>query len=413
MKKEMYMARRLRLSSDGTSSTSTILNIALAGMTIAVVIMFLSIAIVTGFRSEITSKIYSLGPHVKVSLQPDYTTHRPRPIDFNSYSSIIGAGNEVLCVEPIIEKEALIKTDNDYKGIGIRGLSASADTSFMAQHLIEGHMPSLSDSITTEIAISRHVAAQLQLGIGDRVFAYFIDDNVKVRRLTVSGIFNTDFDDFDNATAIGNIAMLRQVNGWADSECSYIAATLLHPENSTPTAYDIYSQLVHQGIADKSSDTFRVADIYNENITYFAWLDLLDANIVIILILMAFVAGFTIVAGMLIIILDKISTIGILKTLGVGNSSVRITFIFLAEKLIVRALIIGNAISIALALLQKHFHIVHLDPESYYMSFVPIELNWWYISALNLGVIVFAMLALVIPSYIISRLEPSQSMRYE
>ena len=207
--------------------------------------------------------------------------------------------------------------------------------------------------------------------------------------------------------------MLRQVNGWADSECSYIAATLLHPENSTPTAYDIYSQLVHQGIADKSSDTFQVADIYNENITYFAWLDLLDANIVIILILMAFVAGFTIVAGMLIIILDKISTIGILKTLGVGNSSVRITFIFLAEKLIVRALIIGNAISIALALLQKHFHIVHLDPESYYMSFVPIELNWWYISALNLGVIVFAMLALVIPSYIISRLEPSQSMRYE
>lgn len=419
MQFEIFIARRLKLGgSDDNRSAAPNLTIAVVGMVLAIVVMILSITIVCGFKSEISTKIYNLDSHIKV-------TNSAVTVSGSNYSTVdsrdvapLLAGSplahKLQSVSLIAEKPAILKTSDDFKGIVYRGVDSCFSWHYFEQCLTDGRVPAIADSAAAgEVIISQKVASQLRLAVGDRILTYFIDDRVRVRRSSVVGIFSTDFDEFDNAYILGNIAAIQGVNGWDKHTGTYVGIDTRNLEQIQECSYDIYRLLSKAAVEKDSPILYSVTDTRHNNVAYFSWLSLLDMNVIIIIVLMTLVSAFTLIAGLLMIVLERINMIGILKTLGATNGSTRRIFIYLTQKLIFKSLIYGNALGISFALLQQHFHFLKLDAESYYIPYVPIEINWLYILALNIGVIVVSYITLLAPSMIISSIEPSKSVRFE
>ena len=417
MRNEWFIARRLRLSA-GEQQGSPSLNVALAGMVLAIVVMILSVAIVMGFKGEIANKIYARDPHMKVwnavvGLDDNYSTVNGREVmsDILEDSVFKPLVNSMAL---IADKPAILKTDSDFMGIQYKGVSQGYDWQYIEQHLVDGRVPNMSDTANiAEIVVSRTVAQQLRLHVGEKVPTYFIDEKVKVRNPLIVGIFNTDFDSFDKAFVVGNIALIQQVNGWNADTGNYVGVNLKRVDNIENDAYTLYSLLARATYDHASNTLFTVNHTKHNNLAFFSWLGMLDMNVAVILALMMVVAGFTLISALLMIVLERIKMIGLLKALGANNGSIRRIFIFLTAKLILKALLLGNIIGIALALLQKHFHIVRLDPDAYYMSYVPIDLSITAILLLNVGIIVISYLTLLGPSHIVSTIKPTATMRFE
>lgn len=407
----LYIARKLKLSNNNRSNA--ILNIAKYGIALAIIIMILSLSIINGFKNEIEGKIYHLNSHIRVELSPDYHNHTTRPLDYTFIKDELSEFKFISSKYKVIEKQSLLKTNNNYKALNFRGYDSDKDTTLLSRALISGRMPSFKTDTNNEIIISKRVKEELGVELNESVFSYFVNDKVKVRKLKVVGIYKTDFQDFDNNIVIGNISMLQALNGWCQTECSYIGIDTYTPKKAKDDSFLIYDALLKNIINNKCQDTFLIYNIQDEYNTYFAWLDLLDTNFLIILILMSFVSGFTLIAGMLIIIFDRIYTIGILKSIGASNTSIRKIFILLTQKLIFNAMIIGNITAIALCLIQDRFHILELNPDLYYMSFVPININIPEIIILNIIVLFFSMITLIFPSYIISKLTPNKILAFD
>lgn len=416
MNYELLIARRLKLTRDGRASSPS-LTIATTGIVLAIVVMILSVAIVMGFKGEIASKIYNLDAHLRiingqVGLDDNYATVRADEV-----LGTIAQDEELMshissmCI--VADKSAILKTDSDFVGLMLRGVDDGYDWSYIKQHLDEGRVPVIADSALTEAVISRLTANALGLHAGDKVATYFIDDKVRVRNMHIVGIYNTDLDAFDKVYMLGNIALVQQLNGWDGKRGNSAEVNLRNVDDIDPIAYKVNALLVQSTIEHEGNTVHVVTTTHGNNGSYFAWLDMLDMNVWIILILMMIVAAFTLVSALLMIVLERIGMIGMLKALGSTNRSIRTIFIALTHKLIFKAMLIGNIIGIGLALLQKYGHIVRLDPASYYMSYVPIELNIWALIALNVGILVISALTLIAPSYIISTIRPASTMRWE
>ena len=249
--------------------------------------------------------------------------------------------------------------------------------------------------------------------MGDRVFTYFIDNKVKVRRSVIVGIYSSDFDNFDKYNIVGNIAALQSVNGWSDNMGNYVGVNMTSTDELGKASYAVYGTLAAATYSRGYNTLHRVTEVKQSNQAYFTWLDMLDMNVVIIIVLMVIVSGFTLISAMLMIVLERIRTIGLLKALGAGNGYVRRIFIYLTLKLIVRAIVLGNIIGIGLALLQQHLHIVKLNPDAYNMPYVPIEISIPALLLLNVGIVVVAYLTLLAPSHIISTIKPASTMKFE
>ncbi|MEG0252599.1 MAG: ABC transporter permease [Muribaculaceae bacterium] len=291
MKFELFIARKLKLGADENNITSStpILNIAVLGIVLAIVIMILSITIVCGFKNEIANKIYDLDSHIKISNS-----------SFSQSTNNTKVNKDVLCkelcdslsfiksLELIAEKPAIIKTDKDFKGIVFRGVDKNYDWNYINKSIIEGRVPNNSDDAPiSEIVLSQSIAKQLNLKIGDKILTYFIDEKVKVRNSKIVGIFNTDFEDFDNAFILGNIKIVQQINGWLPNEGSYVGIKCKDFKNIEDNAYTISSTLIKLNYKEQNNAIiYDVTNTKETNISYFAWLDLLDMNVVIILILM-------------------------------------------------------------------------------------------------------------------------------
>lgn len=418
MRFELFIARRLKLGGSDDRSAAPNLTIAVIGMVLAIVVMILSITIVCGFKSEVKNKIYNLDSHIKVTNSAvlvngsNYST-----VDANDVVPLIRdnaiAGN-LAAISLIAEKPAILKTADDFKGIVYRGVDSCFDWHFYEQSLAAGRVPAVCDSANAgEVIVSQKVASQLRLNVGDKVLTYFIDERVRVRRSLIVGIFATDFDEFDDMFILGNIAALQSVNGWEPNVGTYVGINTHRIDEVQDEAYDIYKLLMNDAMEKESPILYSVSDTTRNNVSYFSWLDLLDMNVVIIIILMTVVSAFTLIAGLLMIVLERINMIGILKTIGATNGAVRRIFIYLTQKLIFKSLFYGNVLGLGLALLQQHFHFLKLDAESYYISFVPVEINWLYIVALNVGVIVVSYLTLLAPSMIVTSIKPSKSVKFE
>ena len=234
-----------------------------------------------------------------------------------------------------------------------------------------------------------------------------------MRRVIVTGIFNTDFDDFDSNYLLGSLTLLQGVNGWSENTGNYVGINVKDTAQIPALSYLLFSKLAASAYNTDNRTVYNVTNTTQTNASFFSWLSLLDMNVIIIICLMAIVSGFTLISVLLMIVLERIKLIGLLKTLGADGSMIRRIFILLTQKLILRSLIIGNVLGIGLALVQKYFHIIRLNPEAYYMPYVPIQIDWLTIALLNVCVFVAAYLTLLGPSHIISSIKPSTTLRYE
>ena len=417
MNHELYIARRMTLNGEQQKGSPS-LTVALVGIVLAVVVMILSIAIVMGFKGEISGKILHLDAHLRVTnaalgIDDNYATVNGREVR----EAIATDDNFAALIESIsliADKSAILKTDEDFMGIIMRGVDEGYDWRYLNSRMIEGTAPAMGDTVSTnEIAIGKTVANRLQLHAGDKVMTYFIDDKIKVRNLTIAGVFETDLDAFDAAYIVGNISTVQGVNGWNGDTGTQVAINMKNTGDLDTDAYNLYTLLAENTVQRESKNLFFVSTTQQNNLPFFAWLQMLDMNVVIILALMMIVAAFTLISAMLMIVLERIRVIGNFKALGATNGSIRRIFIYLTGKLILKALIIGNIIGIGLCLLQKYCHIVRLDPSAYYMPFVPIQLSIPALVLLNVGILVVSYLTLLGASHIISTIKPTATMRFE
>ena len=394
------------------------LTVALVGIVLAVVVMILSIAIVMGFKGEISGKIMHLDAHLRVTnaalgIDENYATVNGREVreavlNDSAFAPLVES------ISLVADKSAILKTDEDFMGIILRGVDNGYDWRYLESKMVEGHIPAVSDTAAdNQIIISKSVADRLKLHAGDKIFTYFIDSNIKVRNLTIAGVFETDLEAFDNAYIMGGIGIVQGVNGWHGDIGTQVAINLKNTDDLESDSYYLYSLLAENTVQHESKNLFFVTSTHQNNLPFFAWLQMLDMNVVIILTLMMIVAAFTLISAMLMIVLERIRVIGNFKAMGATNGSIRRIFIYLTGKLIIKALVIGNIIGIALCLLQKYCHIVRLDPTAYYMPYVPITLSLPALLMLNLGIILVSYLTLLGASHIISTIKPTSTMRFE
>lgn len=417
MKTEIFIARRLKLGNGGKRGSPS-LNVATAGVVLAIVIMILSVVIVMGFKKEITNKIYSLNPHIKVTnaalgLDENFSTVNAHEV-FNGILADSAFSCKIGSMGLVAEKSAILKTNDDFQGVVYKGVDAGFDWSYLKSKIVEGRLPAINDTADNrEIAISKYLADRLNLHVTDKIFTYFFDNQVKVRRSIVVGIYSTDFDTFDKGYIMGNISLLQGVNGWRATAGNYVGIDMAKVDDLNGDAYRAFCDLALASYDRGYSTLYRVTEIRQTNSAYFTWLSMLDMNVAIILVLMFIVSSFTLISALLMIVLERIKMIGILKSMGANNRSIRQVFVFLTSKLILKSILIGNIIGIGLALIQQHFHLISLNAEAYYMSYVPIEVNASVLLILNLGLLIISYLTLIAPSHIVSTIKPSSTMKFE
>lgn len=414
MRFELFFIKKLHLYRTGKSAESSAftLKIATFGISLAIIIMIASIAIVSGFKSTIINKISQLEPHIELRTG-EYQTTNASADSISLSPELIQAINsqtgDIKSASLVAESPCIVKTKDDFNGMVLKGVTEKFDSTFLSGCITEGTYNVSGNNII----ISKHIADKIKIAIGNKISVFFIKDGkIKQRRLTVAGIYNTDFEDFDKAIIIGDIKIVQSVNSWNNDTGTSIDIFCNDINEAGTVRENIASSLLKSLYAQNSDKVYQLSTIRENNSTYFAWLDLLDTNIVVILILMTIVSCFSLIAGLLIVVLNRINMIGILKSLGADNRCIRTIFIYLAEKIILRAMVIGNAAGLLLIMLQKHFHIIGLDASTYYMSYVPVEINIWLL-VLNIGILIVSTAALIGPSYIIASITPAKTIKFE
>ena len=410
----LYIAKRLFFRSDNSKRVSRpAIQIATAGVAIGVTVMIISVCIVMGFHTEIREKIFGLGSHIQVVNYESGANSESLPIVIDSaviqrLSSVEGVRH----VQRFCQKTGMLKTDDAFRGVAFRGVGQEYDTAFLANHLTDGTLPDFSDSISSEgIVISSNLAKQMKLKVGDRVYAYFFEKNVRARRFYVKGVYCTNLSDLDNRLIFADIYTVHQLCGWNDDEYSGVEILLTDFSELDDVSARIVDSVNHtQDIYGHYYTSPTIKEIYP---SMFSWLDLLDTDVWVILVLMICVAGFTMISGLLIIILERTNFIGVMKALGSTNALLRHTFLYFAGLIILRGLIIGNIIAFFLIIIQNTTGVIRLDPQNYYMDRVPLLVNWSYIFLINVCTLIVSVLALIIPSLLISNIRPAKSIRFE
>lgn len=420
MNLELYIARRLRFRRDSRHGVSPSIPIAVTGVALSVIVMMVAISVVLGFKREIRDKVMGFDSQIVITAAQetydpsDYQPLVPVVLTDTLRQILHAALPDDAQISLTCTRPAMLKTDDDFLGIVLKGIGAGSDVSFIESNIIAGNMPDLSDQDINNAVISGSMARSLGLAVGDKVHCYFfIDDNVRARNLTVAAIYESHFGEYDALYAFCGIGMMQRLLGLSPDEGSAIEITGIPASDiasATASAYEVLGQAYHEGITDR---WYTADNVLHTGALYFNWLELLDTNVIVILILMALVSGFTLVSSLFIIILERVRMIGLLKALGATGSTIRRIFIYLAERLVLLGMLIGNVVAVTLLILQSRFHLIPLDPEAYYLNFVPIEMNWWYIILLNIGVIGISALMLLLPSHIIAKISPAQTMRYE
>lgn len=411
MNLELFIARRL-LKGDRKGSVSVpIVRIALAGIALGVCVMLLSIFIITGFKNEITNKLSGFSAHLNVTAYENNDSYNGSEITVSD--SIIDALRQlpgVRQVYPYITKPAILKSNHEIHGVILKGVDTTYQAGFYRQHLQSGELPTLATSRPSdEILISASVAALLNVKTGDPLTAHFVQDPPRARVFKVKGIYDTGFKEYDDMLVICDIRHLQRLNGWEAGEISGLALELDDIKNTATLEIQVDDVLP----LNEDGDFYRVTPLRETAPQVFDWLNLLNMNVWIILILIITVAGFNMVSGLLILILDKTSFIGILKALGYKNANLKKLFLYIAVGLIGRGMLVGNILAFLLGGLQYFFHIIRLDPSTYYMDIVPIHFDIWYILLLNIGVLLISIFMLIVPTMLISRIRPIKAIRFE
>ena len=390
------------------------IHIATAGVAIGLAVMILTVSVVLGFKNTIRDKVIGFGSHIQVENFLTMQSSDPYPICIDdSVMKVIKGIEGVEHVERFTLTQGILKTDQDFLGMSFKGIGPEYDLSFIKSNLKSGSIPSFSDSANKgNLLISSATADKMNLKAGDKVFAYFISDNgVKVRRFTVSGIFQTNMSQFDNALCFTDLYTARKLNNWDGELCTGAEISVGDLQQINAVSLRIADKV--NRTSDHEGNIFTSQTIYEAYPQIFSWLSLLDINVWIILALMICVAGFTMISGLLIIILERTQMIGVLKALGMKGSSVRHTFLWFAVFIIGKGMLIGDILAAAIILLQRHTGFISLDPATYYVSEAPTEINIQAFLLINVVTLFISVLVLVGPSFLISHIHPAKSMRYE
>ncbi|MFT4072564.1 MAG: ABC transporter permease [Dysgonamonadaceae bacterium] len=408
---ELFLARRLHFSQQPDKRISSpAIRVAMIGISIGIIAMILSVCIVVGFKKQVREKVVGFGSHIQITSYENKSTYETKPIAFSdSLINAIKTTDGVAHTQLFITKPTIIKTNNDFQGAVLKGVGKDYDWTFIRQSLLEGRTPNPQQN--NEIVISKYIADRLYLKLGDSFLAYFIQNTMSARKFKIVGIYESNLEEYDKLFALTNLNVLQHLNGWDKDQYSGMEITVKNFDQLDYIKQNLFFKT--SIIYDRQGNSYYTKSIQEMNPGIFSWLGLLDMNTIIIIILMLIVSGVTMISGLLIIILEHTNLIGILKAMGARNKSIRKIFLYFASFIILKGMFWGNLIGLTICILQKHFGFIKLNPSTYYLSKVPIELNIWYILIINIGTLVISMLMMLGPSYMIARMSPVKSIKYE
>ncbi len=401
-----FISKRIfSLSKENLSST--VMRIAVASVALGVAIMLISIAVVVGFKNQIKDKVIGfVAPiHIQVLNQNESIEESPFVLD----SVLIARLDKPFITEmhKTASKAGIIKTDDEIQAVVLKGVDFDYNWSYIETYIIDGKTPQyIENERSNDVVVSNIIAHKMQLNVGDAVRIWFVDQDMKARgrKFNVIGIYETGLQECDERYVYCDLNQIRRLNGWNNNEIGHLEIWVDNQEFISDYNQQIYYSIPTELVSYSAMETYP---------HIFDWLELQDMNVVIIIVLMLLVAGITIISMLLIIILERTSTIGLLKAMGANNGLIRRIFLRRSCLILLIGMLIGNVVGIGLCLLQSHFNLITLSPESYYLSAVPIELNPWHIITLNLGTMILWVLMLLLPTMLINNVRPSKSIRFE
>lgn len=403
--------------------------IAVSGLSLSLLVMILAVAIVVGFKHDITDKITAMDPSITLTNHHDPTLGYASEADPEATKASGVDSSLVTVVRSMVppdasvimatHREGVLRTDSNFAGVRFSGYSPQMDYRFLDGNIISGTLPDWSDTDSRDkIVISQYIAQSLGVDTGDRIDTYFFTHgNLRQRKLTVAGVFNTNFPDRDKLQCYGSISLLNRIAQYPDGHSQSIEVRSISLDSvpivrsnlvSSLQQYQLRAQM--QGL---DAGPWLISDIFDTAGVWLNWLALLNTNVVVILILMGAVGAFTLLSSLFILILERIRMIGILKSLGATNAQITRIFTLIACRIVALGLLIGNTLALGIVWAQQHYHLMPLNPEAYYLDSVPVRIVWWQIAAVNAGVIIITAAIMLIPSRMIARLSPSSSMRFD
>ncbi len=414
MSLSFFIAHRLYCEKkEGRQISRPAVLIAKTGIAVGLAVMLVAVCVIVGFKSEVRDKIVGFGGHVQINNLEQMQPYEPLAIGIDdTLINSLAAFPNVKHIQRYSVKPGMIKTEKAFQGMVLKGVGQDYDLSFLRSHLIGGEFPNFTDSITSnQVVVSQAMAEQLELNLGDKLDTYYIENEIRIRRLSIVGIYCTGFTEYDSYFLFTDLHTVNRLNHFQSGQVSGIEVILdnyVALENDT---WEIGSFL--EKCIDRYGAKYTARNVEQLNPAIFAWLGVLDVDIWVILVLMMGVAGFTMISGLLILIIERAAMIGTLKSLGANNGIIRRVFLWLSVFIIGRGMLWGNVIGLGFCLLQYYTGLLTLDAETYYMDTVPIAFNIKYLILLNAGTLLASVLILLGPSYLIARIRPADAMRFE
>lgn len=412
MNLELFIARRLFSVRKGEKRISKpAILIAQWGVAVGLLVMILSVCIVVGFKHQVREKIIGFGQHIQVR---SYEGSMQGETPVTATDSLLTALEGIPMVsnaQCYAQKPGLIAAGEEFEGIVLKGVGSGYNLSFFAEYLKEGEMPLFGDTAASgSLLLSKSMADKMRVAVGDKVNVYFVQENVKARRFTVKGLYETNLSEMDNLVALTDIYTIRRLNGWGYDKCTGVEIAVTDYD-ALETVRDSVAEFM-DGVAARNYEKLYVQTVEEMNPALFAWLDILDGTVWVILVLVLAVAGFTMISGLLILILEKSNLIGVLKALGSRDVSIRKIFLYYAMFIIGKGMLWGNIIGLLICFVQHQWSVVKLDAEMYYMDCVPVEFTWLLLP-LNVAMFILSTAMLILPSMLIARIEPTKAIRFE
>jgi lipoprotein-releasing system permease protein len=402
---EFFIARRI-LSKNKANFSRPIVRIAILSIGLGLTVMFIAVAILTGFQKEVREKVIGFGAHIQISHYDENSSLETKPISMHQdFYPSLETVKGIRHIQVYATKAGIIKTADQIQGIVLKGIGPDYDLSFFSNKMIAGHLIHLSDTgKSNDVMISKNLAALLKLRLNDDIRMYFISGTSTLgRKFHIAGIYETGLEEFDKLYVLCDIKHIQKLNNWQPDEVGGFEVILDNFNDLDKMGKYVYRKI------GMTLDAKTIRDLYPQ---IFDWLDLQDTNVLIILVLMVLVSGITMISTLLILILERTTMIGILKALGMPNGGIRRVFLINAAYIIGQGLFWGNLIGVTLCIVQQKYGIITLPQESYYVSVVPVNLDGWNILLLNAGTVVVCLAMLLVPSYVTSRISPVRAIRF-
>ena len=413
MNTEFYIAKRLLKGGSQKKSTGLMVNISIFGISLSVAVMIIALAITTGFKEEIGRKVTGFAADIQItSLSGSHSLYNMSPISANQpFIDDLKTIPEIRHIQHYCIKPGIMKSSDEIQGIVLKGVGKDFEWDFFRKNMMEGSVFDTPDSTASNhIVLSRHIANLLQLKLGDPVTVYFVQEPPRARVFYISGIYNTGLVELDKFFAVVDMRHIQRLNAWTTEQISGFEIFIRKFDKIEQTTYDVFDVAGYSLTEEGSGlNVQNIRQLYSQ---IFDWLSLQDTTVVIILLLMVLVAGFNMISGLLIVILERTSTIGVLKAMGANNKFVRKVFLLMSAFFVGKGLIWGNIIALIMCWLQLKFGIISLDQESYFLDKAPISIHLWHIIAINIGAAISILLMLLLPSIIISKISPETTIKY-